>query len=151
MTILKKAAVSAAALLAAVLALGYLTAWRSLDSCAADAYSDMRSRGISGSDMRGRKVVLSRNEVFAKVTGPFQVEVSYMVPHDLHGSLHIRRYLVMPWRRYFRSSDVFYLSDHRATRQDRENSGPSGISTVASANIGNGGRHNRGEAASRPG
>ncbi|WP_064746838.1 hypothetical protein [Lysobacter antibioticus] len=108
MTIWKKTLLVATVCLL-VLGAGYLTAWQSLDACADDTFQDLQRKGIRGRGMRGAPVAMTRDMVSATVAGPFLVETDYMVPLDLHGSWHIKRYLVLPWGRYERSSDVVHL------------------------------------------
>lgn len=108
MTIWKKTLLVATVCLL-VLGAGYLTAWQSLDACADDTFQDLQRKGIRGRGMRGAPVAMTRDMVSATVAGPFLVETDYMVPLDLHGSWHIKRYLVLPCGRYERSSDVVHL------------------------------------------
>ena len=109
MSFWKKAGASVLLVAIATYGLGYLTALYTRDSCIADTYLHVQNREIIGRDMRGRRVAIPRREISAHVIGPFQVEVSYMVPRGLHGNIHRRRYVVLPWRHYLRSSEVFYL------------------------------------------
>ncbi|MEI2454710.1 hypothetical protein [Lysobacter firmicutimachus] len=109
MTIWKKTLLGVATVCLLVLGAGYLTAWQSLDACVDDTFQDLQRKGIRGRDMRGAPVAMTRDMVSATVAGPFLVETDYMVPLDLHGSWHIKRYLVLPWGRYERSSDVVHL------------------------------------------
>jgi len=105
----RKAILAAAAALVLVLGAGYLTAWKSLSACADETYQEIRRLGISGTDIQGNKVGLSRNNVSARIAGPFLVEVQYLVPYDLHGTLHVERYLALPWRTAKRSSEAIQL------------------------------------------
>lgn len=109
MAIWKKMLFGAGAACLLVLGAGYLTAWHSLEACADDTFRDLRRKGIRGRDMKGESVAMTRDEVSATVEGPFLVETCYLVPFSLHGSLHFKRYLVLPWGRYERSSDVVPL------------------------------------------
>ncbi|MBX9402542.1 hypothetical protein K4L06_14625 [Lysobacter sp. BMK333-48F3] len=109
MTIWKKTLLGAATVCLLVLGAGYLTAWQSLDACTDDTFQDLQRKGIRGRDMTGDPVAMTRDTVSATVVGPFLVETYYMVPFNLHGSLHIKRYLVLPWGRYERSAEVVIL------------------------------------------
>lgn len=90
-------------------ALGYLTAWLSLARCGDAAFDDIQAQGVTGMDWVGAKVVPTRGEMTAEVTGPFLVRTRLMVPFDLHGTLYIRRCLALPWGCYELRSDVFPL------------------------------------------
>jgi len=105
----RKAILAAAAVLVLAVGVGYLTAWSSLSACADETYQEIRRLGISGTDIQGNKVGLSRNNVSARIAGPFLVEVQYLVPYDLHGTLHVERYLALPWRTAKRSSEAIQL------------------------------------------
>jgi len=105
----KKAAARVALTIICVVGVGYITSWLSLDSCTDETFREIHSRGISGTDMLGNKVTLNRNDVSARIIGPFFVETAYLVPYDLHGSLHYTRYVVLPWWLHKRSSNVINL------------------------------------------
>ena len=105
----RKATFAAVAALVLVIGLGYLTAWHSLSACLDETYQEIQHLGISGTDIRGNEVRLSRSSVSARIAGPFLVEVQYLVPDDLHGTLHIDRYLALPWRTAKRSSEAIQL------------------------------------------
>ena len=59
--------------------------------------------------MLGNRIRLSRDDISASIVGPFLVEVSYMLPRDLHGSIYYTRYVVFFGYRHQRSSDVIHL------------------------------------------
>ena len=109
MAIWRKAAMGAALTLVCVLGVGYATAWLSLNSCADETFREIQRHGVRGTDMLGNRVDLSRSDVSARIAGPFLVETRHMVPYDLHGSLHFRQYVVLPWGRHERSSNVIHL------------------------------------------
>lgn len=90
-------------LVVAVLATGYITAWNSLKPCAEDTYADLQLRGVAGFDLSGKRISLERRDVDAMMAGPFLVETSYWVPQDLHGTLHTRQYLALPWGIFLRT------------------------------------------------
>ncbi|KMM74948.1 hypothetical protein ACP93_14200 [Xanthomonas sp. NCPPB 1128] len=56
------------------LATGYLTAWLSLATCADTSFREARSKGVSGRDILGNKVVPTREDVAASIAGPFLVK-----------------------------------------------------------------------------
>ncbi|QBH04134.1 hypothetical protein [Xanthomonas oryzae] len=89
-----------------IVAVGYLSAWSSLSSCTDRTFEKLRREGISGTDMLGRKVAIDRESVTASIVGPFMVETRYMVPFDMHGSLHFKQYLALPWAIHERSTRV---------------------------------------------
>jgi hypothetical protein len=109
MAIWKRTAFGAGLVALSVLGAGYLTAWLSLAPCSDETFRELQRQRISGTDMLGSKVALTRDSVTAKVAGPFLVETRYMVPYDLHGSLHFTRYLALPWGHFARSSEVVHL------------------------------------------
>ena len=100
---------SVLATLAAVAVAGYAMAWHALGSCEDETFQDLQQKNVVHTDMMGKETPLLRSDVHARVTAPFHVEVSYLVRYDIHGSVHHRNYLVLPWRRYARSVDVDYL------------------------------------------
>jgi hypothetical protein len=105
----KKTAVVASALALGTLAIGYASAWSSLDSCAEEVFRDTQRRNVAGTDMLGNRVRPSRGDISANIVGPFLVEVSYMLPRDLHGSIYYTRYVVLFGYRHQRSSDAIHL------------------------------------------
>ena len=109
MAIWKKTALGIGTATLAALGAGYATAWLSLTPCADETFQEIQRNGTSGRDIRGNRVVLTRHAVTARITGPFLVETRYIVPYDLHGSFQFKRYLVLPWGRYERSSDTIQL------------------------------------------
>lgn len=105
----KRTAVGIALAVIGIVSIGYVTAWASLTSCADETFQDIQTQRIRGTDMLGNKVTLTRDAVAASIAGPFLVETRYLVPYDLHGSLHFKRYVVLPWKCYVRSADVVDL------------------------------------------
>ncbi|MBB5886013.1 hypothetical protein DYQ93_18605 [Xanthomonas sp. LMG 8992] len=93
------------------LGVGYLTARLSLASCADASFQEARSKGISGRDMLGNKVAPTRDSVTASIAGPYLVRTQYGLPLDLHGTIHTRRYVVLPWRVAAYASEVIRLVD----------------------------------------
>ncbi|UWX03493.1 hypothetical protein H1235_10210 [Pseudoxanthomonas sp. NC8] len=88
---------------------GYGCAWLKADACRAAVAEELSRKPVFGRDMLGNRVRVSPTEVSVRVTGPLQVEVSYMVPYDLHGSIHIQRFKVLPWSVKRSSSQVIDL------------------------------------------
>ncbi|WP_267105413.1 hypothetical protein [Xanthomonas sacchari] len=93
------------------LAIGYLTAWLSLATCAETSFREATSKGVSGRDMLGNKVVPTREAVTASIAGPFLVQTQYDLPSDLHRTIHIRRYVALPWSTVAYASEVIRLVD----------------------------------------
>jgi hypothetical protein len=93
----------------AVIFAGYATARISLASCAAQSFSDMEKHGVTGVDLDGHKIVLTQRDVHASVSGPFLVDVQYLVPYDLHGTLHVSNFVALPWAIYLRSANEYPL------------------------------------------
>lgn len=104
----RKVGLACGVLVVAVLATGYVTAWRSLKPCAEDTWADLQRRGVAGFDLTGKRISLERRDVDAMMAGPFLVETSYLVRQDLHGTRHTRRYLALPWGIFLRAEK----SDH---------------------------------------
>ena len=105
----KKTAVVASAFALGILVVGYASAWSSLDSCAEEVFRDTQRRNVAGTDMLGNRVRPSRDDISANIVGPFLVEVIYMLPRDLHGSIYYTRYVVFFGYRHQRSSDTIHL------------------------------------------
>jgi len=105
----KKATLGTALTFIFLIGVGYVTAWLSLASCADDTFREIQIKDISGMDMFGKKIALTRSNVSSKIVGPFLVETRFMVPYDLHGSIHLKQYYVFPWGRHERSSDIIEL------------------------------------------
>lgn len=97
------------AALAFAVATGYLTAWSHLDDCADEALRRVEEDGVTGLDMRGRDVQVMREDVVSFIAGPFLVDTQLLVPHDLHGSIHSTRFLVLPWGFHRLSDEVVDL------------------------------------------
>jgi hypothetical protein len=93
---------------ASVLCVGYAMAWVSLTWCADETYRTVSMRNIREHDFP----VLDRDDVSARVVGPFLVEVSYLVRQELHGSVHYVRYWAFPWGRSEPSPEVVDLVEH---------------------------------------
>ena len=93
----------------AVLGAGYGCAWLKIGACRASVAEELLRKPVFGRDMRGNRVRVSPAALSARVTGPLKVEVSYLVPYDLHGSIHIQRFTVLPWRVERSSSQVIDL------------------------------------------
>jgi hypothetical protein len=100
---------SALATTLVIAVVGYAIAWHSLDSCESETFREIQRKNIVHTDMLGKEAPVLRSDVYARVTAPFQVEVSYLVRYDIHGSVHRKNYFVLPWRRFVRSVDVDYL------------------------------------------
>lgn len=102
--------------LALVVATGYATAWSHLDDCANEVFHRTQADKVGGRDMRGRKVPVVRKDVVSSIAGPFLVETQLFVPHDLHGSIHSARFLVLPWGFHRLSGEVVDLVLERQHR-----------------------------------
>jgi hypothetical protein len=114
----KKAAVLVPVLALGVLAIGYISAWSSLDSCAAEVFRETQQRNVAGIDLQRNLVRPTRNDVTARISGPFLVEVTYMLPRGLHGSIYYTHYVVIFWYRHQSSSDVVHLVNARPHATD---------------------------------
>jgi hypothetical protein len=88
---------------------GYATAQISLASCADQSFAEIKKHGTTGMGIDGHTIFLTHHDVKASVSGPFLVDVQYLVPRDLHGTLHISTYLALPWGIYLRSANKYPL------------------------------------------
>ncbi|MEH6415690.1 hypothetical protein [Pseudomonas sp. CGJS7] len=111
MNVLKKIVLTALSIGALYFCAGYLTAWQAKQACVDESYRSAQQRDVHGYRMGGGKVRPTRGEFEANIAGPFQVEVVYSVPRDMHATIFVERYLTLPWRREFRSSEVIQLVD----------------------------------------
>lgn len=114
-------AIGSIAALALVIGAGYALAWRAMPACAEITFQDVERRGVTGLEFGGRKVVLGRADVTARIEGPFLVETMYFVPFDLHGTTHVQRYLILPWGLRQIGTKAYHYVDagcsHEAFRQ----------------------------------
>jgi hypothetical protein len=85
-----------------IVAGGYATAWASRDACIDEAWRELAPQHIVGHRLGGTNQPLSRRDIEARVAGPFRVEVSYLVPNGLEGTLYVRNYRALPWKRSLR-------------------------------------------------
>ena len=81
----------------AVGGVGYGLAWSARARCADALFADVRARKVSGLAFGGGRVLPSRDDVQAEITGPFVVTAWISVPRDLHATIYTRRFLVWPW------------------------------------------------------
>ena len=112
------------------LAIGYVTAWHSLRSCEDIAFRDLQRDGVSGTDTLGSHVLPRRADVLATVAGPFMVETRYLAPRGLHGTLHVRQYVVTPWGRYARSATHIDLVMAPAVPEEPATGSPASIGSA---------------------
>ena len=97
MKIAKRAAALIALLAISFFAVGYGSAWTRLEQCRSVAIHEVLSRHVTGRGLGGEPIVLTAQDVSARVSGPFQVETQYMVPFDMHGTMHLQQFTVFPW------------------------------------------------------
>ena len=95
-------------LVLAVIAVGYATAWVQRDPCIDATWADVAAQGVVGHRLGGTDEAITRKDIEARVKWPFRVEVSYLVPEGLEGTVYVREYTVLPWKRT--------LSGQRANR-----------------------------------
>lgn len=93
-----------ATLLVAVglVAVGYASAYAQREPCRDAVWSDVAARGVVARRLGTTATPLRRDALEARIAGPFLVEVSYLVPQGLEGTLHVRTFLVLPWERRLR-------------------------------------------------
>lgn len=100
---------SFAALVVGIVGIGYATAWVSLDACAEEAFQEAKQRKISGYAFGGKRVHLTRADMFSEITGPFEVTVWFSLPRDLHATSYSKTFRVYPWARHAGQLQVLYL------------------------------------------
>jgi len=97
MAIVKKTVLLLSLLVATLIACGYATAWARLEQCRRVTSKEVLQSKITGMNFGGEIVVLNEKDVKARISGPFQVETYFMVPADLHGVVHSRLFITLPW------------------------------------------------------
>jgi hypothetical protein len=90
-------------LVLAVVAAGYATAWFQREPCIDATWADITARGVVGHRLGGIDEAIKRTDIEARVIWPYRVEVSYLVPEGLEGTVHVRDYTVLPWKRTLRA------------------------------------------------
>ena len=104
----KKTSLIAIALLALVIAGGYISAYLAQPRIEQQVRAYVLAQKISGFDLSG-PVPPRKIEVYSEVRLPFFVVGSYAVPRDLHASYYQTSYLVLPWGIYELSRDEIHL------------------------------------------
>ena len=72
---------------------GYVAASRNAKICEEIAFREAIATNISGFDMRRTKVSVQRSQVSSTVS-PYQVEVTYSVPRDLHATIFLKKFSI---------------------------------------------------------
>lgn len=85
--------------IAGLVAVGYASAYAQREPCRDAVWSDVAAKRIVGRRLGATDALLRREDIEARIAGPFVVEVSFLVPQGLEGTLHVRRFVVLPWER----------------------------------------------------
>ena len=76
--------------------IGYAAASRKAQACEELAFREAMAQKIHGVDFSGKPVVVKRSTVTSSVS-PFEVEVTYSVPRDMHVTLFTKRFHISPF------------------------------------------------------
>jgi len=107
-TLLKKVTRFVAAAFVGLVVLGIAVASIGRISVEQDERQQAIASGATGLSFGGQVVPASQFKVGSRVKWPFIVEGYYAVPFDIHASVHIKTYLVLPWGKYVLSSQVVH-------------------------------------------
>jgi len=88
-------------LLLIVLALagGYVTAYASRQACIDDVWRDLGPQRLVAHPHGEMARPLARSDLDARVTAPFRVEVSWLIPEGIEATVYARKYEALPWKR----------------------------------------------------
>ena len=75
------------------LAIGYGVASRNANTCEELAFREAIAKNIRGFDPSGTTVTAQRSEIVSSIS-PFEVEVTYSVPRDLHATVFTKKFHV---------------------------------------------------------
>lgn len=92
--------------LVGVVAIGYASAYAQRGPCRDDVWAEVAAQRIVGHRLGATDAPLRREDIEARIAGPFLVEVNYLVPQGVEGTLHVRKYLVLPWERRVRGAET---------------------------------------------
>ena len=94
-------------LLLIVLALagGYASAFASRQACIDDAWREVAPLKVISHPHGQMERPLARSDLEARVTAPFRVEVSWLVPDGIESTVYARKYETLPWKHRLLSSE----------------------------------------------
>lgn len=87
-----------------LVAVGYASAYAQREPCRDMVWSDVSARHVVARRLGTTGTPLGRDDIEVRIAGPFLVEVSYLVPEGLEGTLHVNRFLALPWDRRLRDT-----------------------------------------------
>ena len=93
-------------LIVLALGAGYVTAWASREACIDATWHELGPRRVIAHPLGEMERPLARSDLEARVTAPFRVEVSYLVPDGLESTVFARDYATLPWKRTLLSSEA---------------------------------------------
>jgi hypothetical protein len=92
-------------LIVLLLAGGYATAWASREACLDDAWREVAPLKVISRPHGQMERPLARGDLEARVTAPFRVEVSWLVPDGIESTVYAREYATLPWKHRLLSSE----------------------------------------------
>lgn len=90
--------------LAGLVAIGYASAYAQREACRDLVWSDVAAQRIVARRLGTTGAPLRRDDIEVRIAGPFLVEVSYLVPQGLEGTLHVSKFVALPWERRLRGT-----------------------------------------------
>jgi len=85
-------------LIVVALASGYATAWASREACLDDAWQELAPQKVISHPHGQMERPLARSDLEARVTAPFRVEVTWLVPDGIESTVYARNYRTLPWK-----------------------------------------------------
>jgi len=85
-------------LIVLALAAGYASAWASREACLDDAWREGGPQKVIAHPHGQMERPLARSDMEARVTAPFRVEVTWLVPDGIESTVYARKYETLPWK-----------------------------------------------------
>src|SRR5687768_7702396 len=83
--------------LVGLVAVGYASAYAQREPCRDAVWTEVADRHVVSRRLGTTATPLRREDIDVRVAGPFLVEASYLVAEGLEGTLHVSRFLALPW------------------------------------------------------
>lgn len=93
-------------LVVGLVAVGYASAYAQREPCRDAVWADVAAQRLVGRRLGTTDSPLRREDLEVRVVGPYLVEVSYLVPQGLEGTLHVREFVALPWERRVRGEQA---------------------------------------------
>lgn len=90
--------------LVGLVAIGYASAYAQREPCRDAVWSQVDAQRVVARRLGTTGTPLRRDDIEVRIAGPYLVEVSYLVPEGLEGTLHVSRFLALPWDRRLRDT-----------------------------------------------